>query len=165
MKNKTSRAKLVKPKQYTRKNQTSQQKTHVNTHTSSQASPDILQNTNLVMNFIGMLNTVKLYHWKTTSYAQHKATDELYAKLNETMDTFIETLLGKTQSRIQSFVEKIDLVNPDTEIHFKETIFEFRAFLIAMTGQLHPKKDTDLLNIRDEILGAINQFLYLMTFQ
>jgi hypothetical protein len=27
-----------------------------------------------------------------------------------------------------------------------------------------PSRDSDLLNIRDELLGDINQFLYLMTF-
>ena len=36
----------------------------------------------IVLMFLRMLNTVKLYHWKTFSYAQHKATDELYASLN-----------------------------------------------------------------------------------
>ena len=31
----------------------------------------------IVTMFLQMLNTVKLYHWKTSSYAQHKATDSL----------------------------------------------------------------------------------------
>ena len=30
-----------------------------------------------------MLNTIKLYHWKTYSYATHKATDDLYSKIGE----------------------------------------------------------------------------------
>ena len=47
----------------------------------------------IVQTFLEMLNTVKLYHWKTHSYAQHKATDELYSKLNENIDTFVEILL------------------------------------------------------------------------
>ena len=38
--------------------------------------------TNIVETFMGMLNMVKLYHWKTYSYAKHQATDELYKKLN-----------------------------------------------------------------------------------
>ena len=43
----------------------------------------------IVIKFLEMLNTIKLYHWKTFSFAQHKATDELYAKLNENIDNFI----------------------------------------------------------------------------
>ena len=49
----------------------------------------------IVTMFLQMLNTVKLYHWKTTSYSQHKATDELYSNLNENIDSFVEIMLGK----------------------------------------------------------------------
>ena len=50
--------------------------------------------------FFEMLLMVKLFHWKTSSYATHKATDDLYTKLNANMDSFIEVLLGKTGLRI-----------------------------------------------------------------
>ena len=50
--------------------------------------------------FFEMIMMVKLFHWKTHSYATHKATDELYESLNEHIDEFIEVLLGKTGSRI-----------------------------------------------------------------
>ena len=53
----------------------------------------------ITVKFMEMLMMVKLYHWKTHSFATHKATDELYAKLNEHIDTFIEVLLGKTEIR------------------------------------------------------------------
>ena len=49
--------------------------------------------------FFEILLMVKLYHWKTTSYATHKATDELYTKLNGNIDSFIEVLLGKSGTR------------------------------------------------------------------
>ena len=67
--------------------------------------------------FLEMLMMVKLFHWKTTSYATHKATDELYEKLNENIDEFIEILLGKTNSRINLTKNKkirlIDLSSPN----------------------------------------------------
>lgn len=114
--------------------------------------------------FIDMLNTVKLYHWKTHSFAQHKATDELYSKLNEHIDTFIEVLLGKDESRIKLMEKKMELLDTSSKAEFKTRIHQYREFLIDMGNVLHPKRDTDLLNIRDEILGDINQFLYLLTF-
>ena len=49
----------------------------------------------IVKVFLEMLNMVKLYHWKTLSYSQHKATDELFEKLNKNIDRFIEVLIGK----------------------------------------------------------------------
>ena len=118
----------------------------------------------IVKIFMEILNMVKLYHWKTRSYAQHKATDELYAKLNEHIDTFVEVLLGKTESRIKSLEDNLPLINVNTVDDFKERIYEYRDFLIDMNIYLDSKKDTDLLNIRDELLGDINQFLYLLTF-
>ena len=53
----------------------------------------------VTVKFLELLMMVKLFHWKTLSYATHKATDELYSKLNEHIDTFIEILLGKTGIR------------------------------------------------------------------
>ena len=111
--------------------------------------------------FLGLLNSIKLYHWKTYSYSQHQATDALYSKMNEHMDTFIEILLGKDQSRIPDFNIRVPLVN-DTS--FKSRILKYREFLIDMSNTFDKERDTDLLNVRDEILGDVNQFLYLLSF-
>ena len=53
-----------------------------NRKSNSSSSSSKYSHQHIVSMFLQMLNTVKLYHWKTTSYAQHKATDELYSKLN-----------------------------------------------------------------------------------
>ena len=37
----------------------------------------------ITVKFLEMLMMVKLFHWKTHSYAAHKATDELYDSINE----------------------------------------------------------------------------------
>jgi hypothetical protein len=118
----------------------------------------------IVKVFLEVLNLVKLYHWKTHSYAQHKATDELYERLNETIDEFIEVLLGKDESRVRMLEKRIELVDANNVKDFKSRIYEYRDFLIDMNTYFDVKRDTDLLSIRDEILSHINQFLYLMTF-
>ena len=38
-------------------------------------------------------------------------------------------------------------------------------FLVGMTDQLDSRYDTDLLNVRDEMLGDINQLKYLLTLK
>ena len=68
--------------------------------------------------------------------------------------------MGKEDCRIPEFNKTISLSNkPD----FKIKIEQYREFLIHLSSVLDEKKDVDLLNVRDEILGDINQFLYLMT--
>jgi DNA-binding ferritin-like protein len=115
-----------------------------------------------------MLNTVKLYHWKTHSYAQHKATDELYSKLNENIDTFVETMLGKKGNRVNLIrVKSLPLEDYNSVAEFKKKVDEYKHFLINMTydSGLNITDNSDILNIRDEILGNMNQFSYLLTFE
>jgi len=121
----------------------------------------------IVLMFLQMLNTVKLYHWKTHSYAQHKATDELYSNLNENIDSFVETMLGKNGSRINLMkVKSLPLTDYNNVVSFEKKVDQYRTFLINMTkdANLNITNNSDLLNIRDEILANINQFSYLLTF-
>jgi hypothetical protein len=68
--------------------------------------------------------------------------------------------MGKDEVRIPGFSKKI--VN-EPKSNFKARVYEYREFLIGLNKTLDKDRDTDLLNVRDEILGDINQFLYLMT--
>ena len=89
----------------------------------------------ITVKFFEMLLMVKLFHWKTHSYATHKATDELYSKLNDDIDKFIEILLGKTGSRIDLMGHKsislIDLNSPD---QLKSKIESFKSYLVGLTN-------------------------------
>jgi DNA-binding ferritin-like protein len=118
----------------------------------------------IVHTFIEMLNVVKLYHWKTHSFPEHKSTDELYSSLNEHIDKFVEVLLGKDASRINKWERKMDIMQADNSKQFKEQMYQYREFLINLNKVFDAKRDSDLLSIRDEILGDVNQFLYLMSF-
>ena len=122
----------------------------------------------IVTTFLQMLNTVKLYHWKTTSYAQHKATDELYANLNTNIDTFVEIMLGKTGGRVNlTGTKSIPLLDYTDLSNFKSEVEKYKRFLIAMNTDsgINITNNSDLLNVRDEILGNLNQFTYLLTFK
>ena len=118
--------------------------------------------------FLEMLLMVKLFHWKTTSYATHKATDDLYTKLNGNIDSFIEVLLGKTGLRTDLMGNKnIRLVDLSSVESLKREIEAFKGYLVSLNDNATMKKmsNTDLYNIRDTILGDMNQFLYLLTFK
>ena len=118
--------------------------------------------------FFEMLLMVKLFHWKTTSYPTHKATDELYTKLNANMDSFIEVLLGKTGLRTDLMSNKnIRLKDLSSIDSLKREIEAFKGYLVSLNNNITMKKmlNTDLYNIRDTILGDMNQFLYLLSFK
>jgi hypothetical protein len=120
--------------------------------------------------FLQILMMVKLFHWKTTSYATHKATDDLYTKLNANIDSFIEILLGKTGSRIDLMSNKnLRLVDLSSQESLKREVEKFKKYLVDLDHHSYLKNknmnNTDLYNIRDTIVGDLNQFLYLLTFK
>lgn len=122
----------------------------------------------IVTMFLQMLNTVKLYHWKTSSYAQHKATDELYSNLNENIDSFVEIMLGKTGGRVDlTHSKSLPLMDYADVKDFEKEVEKYKQFLINMNRDagINITNNSDLLNVRDEILGNLNQFTYLLTFK
>jgi hypothetical protein len=114
----------------------------------------------IVTSLLTIRNQVKLYHWQTGSFARHKATDDLTATLDTLIDSFVESYMGRYGR---------PKVSGSIKLHnFSESAA--RSFVAQQTTYLTkvlPKKigvnDTDLLNIRDEILGELNKVLYLFT--
>ena len=120
--------------------------------------------------FMQMLTTIKLYHWKTSNYSTHKATDQLYSDLNDKIDNFVEVLLGKNIATgvMRSYILNVKTIKPTIfrdNNQLKREIESYKSFLINFTNQPQMKQNSnsDLLNIRDEILAVLNQFLYLLS--
>ena len=118
----------------------------------------------IVRKFLEMVNVIKLYHWKTRAYSEHKATDDLYTKLSANVDRFVEVYLGKDGSRIKNWNSEMSILQYHRKKDFRSKMFEYREFLTDLSNCLDAKRDVDLLNIRDEILADLNQFLYLFSF-
>jgi hypothetical protein len=106
---------------------------------------------------------VKILHWQTFSEARHLAYGNYYDSLGGNIDEFVEVMMGK-YGRFQLPEEgaNLQIFNlKSLEINtFLDTVTEF---FINMTDQLDNRKDTDLLNIRDEILADTNKLRYLLT--
>ena len=122
---------------------------------------------NMVEMFLSILTTIKLFHWRTTVYALHKATDDLHSKLSGLVDSFVEVLLGKSESRITGFGKSLPISDCGSLENFKKEINIFKHFLINLnkSSLQYPQNDNaDLFTIRDEMLKEVNQFLYLSTF-
>jgi DNA-binding ferritin-like protein len=106
-------------------------------------------------------NQYRVFHWQTKSYSQHKAFGMAYEELNEEIDDFLESYQGKYGRVVATSTFEVSLDNYSEK--FPETNEEFISFLVSELPSYLDKADTDLLNIRDEILGKINQLKYLLT--
>jgi len=115
--------------------------------------------------FFSMREQIKLYHWQTHSFSQHKATDDVISALDESIDKYVEVYMGKygrpkvtggsNVVRVQNMTEK-------TALRFIKTCITYLEG--PLVKRLKPV-DTDLVNIRDEMLGELNKILYLFTLK
>jgi len=115
----------------------------------------------LITPFLKIQNQIRIFHWQTTSYAQHKAFDKAYKNLGDQIDEFVEVFMGKYGRSKASLSYNIELENISE--NFLEVIDGYISYLINITDELDPIQDTDLLNIRDAMLGELNRLKYLLT--
>jgi hypothetical protein len=114
----------------------------------------------IVTHLLTIRNQIKLYHWQTREFSRHTATDALTLALDTNIDAFVESYMGRYGR---------PKVSGSIKLHnFSESAA--RAFVTKETKYLEkelPRKigkdDTDLLNLRDTILGDLTKVLYLFT--
>jgi hypothetical protein len=109
-----------------------------------------------------MQKQYQIFHWQTTSFSQHKSFGKIYESLDENIDTFIETYMGKYGRVISASKFNLEMSNY-SDLNFATATDSYIEFLINLTNMLDAARDTDLLNIRDEILGNLNRLKYLLT--
>jgi hypothetical protein len=109
-----------------------------------------------------MQKQYQIFHWQTVSFSQHKSFGKIYESLDENIDTFIETYMGKYGRVISASKFNLEISNY-SELNFVTATDSYIEFLINLTNMLDTARDTDLLNTRDEILGSLNRLKYLLT--
>ncbi len=119
---------------------------------------------NLIELFLTLQNQLRVFHWQTESHAQHEAFGDTYGTLDGLVDSFIEVYIGRYQRPFAKNKFEVSLVNYDSG-----TCGDFvDIFVEVLENQLASaisEKDTDLLNIRDEMLAALNKLKYLLTLK
>jgi hypothetical protein len=113
--------------------------------------------------FFTLRDQIKLYHWQTSSYARHKATDDLIKELDGLIDQYVEIYMGKYgRPKITKGTSVVTVKNMSekTAVRFVQ---EAILYLQGPLTRSLKGTDTDLANIRDEMVGHLNQLLYLFS--
>ena len=101
---------------------------------------------------------MKLYHWKTSFFSRHIGSDDFLEEFDKLTDKFVEVLSGSRNEKVNDkFTIKLSKLS-DTTI--KEYILGFRVWLCDTLPTLLMPQETDLLNLRDEMLANVNRLLY-----
>jgi hypothetical protein len=115
--------------------------------------------------FFTLREQIKLYHWQTHVFARHKATDDVIAALDTTIDEYVETYMGKygrPRMTARTNTVRVQNITEKTAVRF------IKAAIAHLQGPLVKKlkpTDTDLVNLRDEMMGELNKILYLFTLK
>ena len=113
---------------------------------------------------IGLQQQMRICHWQTKGIARHEAFGGFYSDLDDLIDDFVEQAMGKYGRFIlDDETNTIQLANL-SDIDIKGLVNTTREALVQMTDQLNPT-DTNLLNLRDEIVGLLNKYAYLFTME
>jgi len=118
----------------------------------------------LVMQLLYVQNQFRIYHWQTRSYSHHNSFGKIYEILDKSIDEILETYFGK-YGRAQATTNfNISLMNfvDGAGVTLANQAIDF--FMGEFTRSVKPS-DTDLLNLRDGVVGELNRLKYLLTLQ
>jgi DNA-binding ferritin-like protein len=109
-----------------------------------------------IKQFLTIQQQVRMYHWTSKIYNQHVITGKLYEKLDEKIDEFIEILLADREVEgTHLTIRSVSFLNRQGLL---KKLNEFIVYLQGFDNDL----SSDLLNVRDEILGVVHQHIYLL---
>jgi len=115
-----------------------------------------------IQKILNFNNEIRLHHWGTQSYAAHKALGKAYEGIDALLDTFAETYMGvKGKQDLKDFSDL--KLNGPFKIGINAVLDSFEDYLKNELPKEIKPDQTALLNIRDEMLGLVQQTKYLLT--
>jgi len=114
----------------------------------------------IITPLLTLQNQLRIQHWQTKSFSEHKALGKAYEGLDGLIDNFVEVYFGKYGNINAKENFKITLENY-SEKDCRETIDEGISYLENLSENMQ-ENDTELLNIRDEMLAVLQQTKYLL---
>lgn len=146
---------------------TTHRKTHKvernNKKRSSKYSPN-----KFIQHTMDYLASIKLYHWTTKSYQAHKSTDKLHSKLQDLMDSYVETSLGHdicNKKTLRTSIKKVHIkqLNNNRDLHKYTRVY--KQHMKNIRQELERKNADEIITIIDEIIGELDVLSYLNTLE
>jgi Family of unknown function (DUF5856) len=117
---------------------------------------------NYITSLLTLQNQLRIFHWQTTSHSAHKALGKTYENLDNLIDTFVEEFMGSKGIIRSENGFKIVLSNID-ECDINDYINKNIQFLTTELPKSYDESETNLSNVRDDMLGELQKLKYLLT--
>lgn len=109
---------------------------------------------------------IKLFHWQTCSYAEHKTMDKLLDSFSVLSDNLLESVMGKYgRPSLSSEHAMMKLKNYSEEnlCHFIDEMY--KCYSNELKCLFDMQTDSEIINILDEILALTTKTKYLLTLK
>lgn len=116
----------------------------------------------IVTNLLTLHAQLRVFHWQTKIYSEHQALGMTYDAFSGLIDEFIEVFMGK-YGRIHNGDGFIIELKNYTDTSSETLINKYIEYLTVDILKSLKDTDTELLNIRDEMLQHLNKLKYLLT--
>jgi len=115
------------------------------------------------------MSQTKLLHWQCKLYGQHKALDKLFKNIIQIGDTLVETIMGKYGRPVLSDadlnIKLYNFENPDSGDLARFIDDMYKCYRTDCRTYFNLDEDSEILNIVDEMLGAVDQTKYLISLR
>lgn len=123
---------------------------------------------NILSFFLETQLQLKILHWQTSKYSEHKAYDKAYKSLDELIDSFVETYQGKNKKIFLNENDKIialyNIKDKELNNFIEETVEILNSEVYTLLSNENKDGNSDLLAIKDEMLIVLNRLNYLIGF-
>ena len=118
----------------------------------------------IILKLVQIQTQWRFLHWQTFGDAKHRTYGEIYEGLDDLIDSFTEVMMGKYGR--PTFDSEFAIMFQDiAALSIQKFMDGITEFFVSLTDKLDPRYDTDLLNLRDEMLAVINKAKYLLTLK
>lgn len=111
----------------------------------------------------------KLLHWQSKMYGQHKALDKLFEGLIDLGDGLAESIMGKygrpSLSEDELCLKLMNFESPETGDLSKFMDHLCKCYSQDCRSLFDPVKDSEIINILDEIVALLDKTKYLLTLK
>ena len=111
----------------------------------------------------------KLLHWQSLKYGQHKALDELFDGIIDLGDTLAESIMGKygrpTLSEEDLCLNLQNFKDPENADLTEFTTHLYLFYSEEAKSIFSQERDSEIINILDEIIALVDKVKYLLTLK
>ena len=114
----------------------------------------------MITTLLKIENQIKVFHWQTKSYAEHKALDSFGESFGALVDKLVETYIGccgELKLEIPPTITLKDYSGSPSILSFLNTTYDY---LVNLQKTLSAK--TELVNTLDEMKSEVDQLKYLL---